>query len=95
MSVCLSVSSCKNVTLGEEIMSSVNSTLAGSGYHLVSGRVISGQEEAVAGWITGNYLQHHLKHSVSSNLRFVYNIQLGRRRLGFFLFFMRLCVLIL
>ncbi|CAI8041509.1 Ectonucleoside triphosphate diphosphohydrolase 8 [Geodia barretti] len=59
---------CKNVTLGEEIMSSVNSTLAGSGYHLVSGRVISGQEEAVAGWITGNYLQQHLKHSGSSSL---------------------------
>lgn len=49
-------------------MSSVNSTLGDSGYHLVSGRVISGQEEAVAGWITGNYLKQHLKHSVSSDL---------------------------
>ena len=73
MSVC--ISSCQNETLGKEIMSAVNSTLANSSYHLVSGRVISGQEEAVAGWITANSLGQHLKHPVSPT----HTVLLGNR----------------
>lgn len=56
---------CQNETLGEEIMQTVNSTLMNSSYHLVSGKVISGQEEAVSGWMAGNYLADQLQHKGS------------------------------
>ena len=46
-------------------MQSINSSLAGLEYHLKSGRIITGQEEAVSGWVAGNFLSHSLK-SVSA-----------------------------
>lgn len=48
-------------------MQTVNSTLMNSSYHLVSGKVISGQEEAVSGWMAGNYLADQLQHKVRLN----------------------------
>ena len=62
MSLCFHSRS--NHTLSEEIFLSVNTSLESSGYNLSSGRIITGQEEAVAGWIAGNYLSHGLEQSV-------------------------------
>jgi len=39
----------------DEIMEAANHTLYHSGYHLVSGKIISGREEAASGWATANY----------------------------------------
>jgi Golgi nucleoside diphosphatase len=55
-----------NHSLSEQIFASVNKSLAHSGYNLSSGRIITGQEEAVAGWIAGNFLSRGLEQSGSS-----------------------------
>jgi len=39
----------------DEIMEAANHTLYHSGYRLVSGKIISGREEAASGWATANY----------------------------------------
>ena len=51
----------KDPHLSDHILASVNSSLKKSDYHLSSGRIITGQEEAVSGWITGNFLSDDLK----------------------------------
>ena len=39
----------------DEILEVANRTLHHSGYLLVSGKIISGREEAASGWATANY----------------------------------------
>ena len=62
----LLLSSCRrnDSDISEEILKSANTSLEHSGYTLTSGRIISGQEEAVGGWITGNFLSQSLEKSV-------------------------------
>lgn len=44
----------------------MNTTLEKSEYKLSSGRIITGQEEAVSGWTIVNYLGNRLQKPVSS-----------------------------
>lgn len=44
----------------------MNATLEKSEYKLSSGRIITGQEEAVSGWTIVNYLGNRLQKPVSS-----------------------------
>lgn len=50
-----------NHSVSEQIFSSVNATLEKSEYKLSSGRIITGQEEAVSGWTIVNYLGNRLQ----------------------------------
>ena len=61
---CLCVCSRKDPGLSDALLSQVNSTLEESGYDLKSGRIITGQEEAVAGWVSSNYLSQGLQDEV-------------------------------
>ena len=54
----------KDPGLSDALLSQVNSTLEESGYDLKSGRIITGQEEAVAGWVSSNYLSQGLQDEV-------------------------------
>lgn len=60
--------SCSRIdhSVSERIFLSVNATLEKSEYKLSSGRIITGQEEAVSGWTIVNYLGNRLQKPVSS-----------------------------
>lgn len=63
----ISLCSRSNDSISDQIFESVKKFLVeNSNYNVVSVHIISGQEEAVAGWIAGNYLSRALENSVSN-----------------------------
>ena len=64
-----------NKTVSDQILESVQKTLNSTDYHFKNrdAKIISGEQEAIGGWITANYLEHNLKPpSVSESVYILY-----------------------
>ena len=50
----------RNRTASDAILTTVRATLKNSSYQYENARIISGEEEAIGGWTTANYLDKNL-----------------------------------